>query len=98
MQDKSHTSGILDNKNAFNAVNHHAILFSSWRPIVFQLQSPAYINLFCRMYFGSFSSKDNLFREKAVCFSTGLCQRYPSMVFDPFHTFIRSLQRDHNRN
>ena len=57
MQDKSHTSGILDNKNAFNAVNHHAILFSSWRPIVFQLQSPAYIDLFCRLYFGSFWSK-----------------------------------------
>ena len=85
----------LDIKNSFNAVNHRAILFI--------LEANGYgipmedINLFRRMYTGSFLVMVNLFGKSAVCILwQGVAQGTPpsprvfNITFDPVHTIVRA--------
>jgi hypothetical protein len=86
----------LDIKNAFNAVNHRAILFI--------LEANGFpvedINLFRRMYTGSFLVMANLFGKTAVCILwRGVAQGAPpsprifNITFDPVHTIVRACKR-----
>jgi ribonuclease HI len=86
----------LDIKNAFNAVNHRAVL-ALLEGYGFH---PADVDLFRRMYNGRFISVGNAFGETAACFlRRGVFQgdapspKIFTLAFDPVHKMVRASGR-----
>ena len=86
----------LDIKNAFNAVNHRAVL-ALLEGYGFH---PTDVDLFRRMYDGRFISVGNSFGETAACFlRRGVFQgdapspKIFTLAFDPVHKMVRASGR-----
>ncbi|NBO66976.1 MAG: hypothetical protein EBU88_19385, partial [Acidobacteria bacterium] len=86
----------LDIKNAFNAVNHRAVLAL----LEGHGFHPTDVDLFRRMYDGRFISVGNSFGETAACFlRRGVFQgdapspKIFTLAFDPVHKMVRASGR-----
>ena len=86
----------LDIKNAFNAVNHR-VIFSSLEACGFP---QADVDLFRRLYTGTWYSVGNPFGESAACYlRRGMKQGDPpsstmfTIVFNPMHKMLRASGR-----